>query len=102
MIVDFGPKSISLLKQFISSAGTILWNGPIGVFEIDKFDEGTKQISQAIASSSAFSVAGGGDTIAAIEMYSLSSDITYISTGGGAFLEYIEGKTLPSVQALEN
>ena len=101
MIVDFGPKSISLLKQFISSAGTILWNGPIGVFEIDKFDEGTKQISQAIASSSAFSIAGGGDTLAAIEMYSVSSDITYISTGGGAFLEYIEGKTLPSVQALE-
>ena len=100
MIVDFGPESISRLKQSISFAGTILWNGPIGVFEIAAFEEGTKQISQAVASSRAFSVAGGGDTLAAIEMYGVKSDISYSSTGGGAFLEYLEGKTLPSVKAL--
>ena len=100
MIVDFGPESISRLKKSISAAGTILWNGPIGVFEIAKFEEGTKQISQAVASSRAFSVAGGGDTLAAIERYGVSSDISYSSTGGGAFLEYLEGRTLPSVQAL--
>mgnify|MGYP003323297904 CR=1 FL=1 len=100
MIVDFGPESISRLKQSISFAGTILWNGPIGVFEIAAFEEGTKQISQAVASSRAFSVAGGGDTLAAIEMYGVKSDISYSSTGGGAFLEYLEGKTLPSVEAL--
>ena len=100
MIVDFGPESISRLKQSISFAGTILWNGPIGVFEIAAFEEGTKQISQAVASSRAFSVAGGGATLAAIEMYGVKSDISYSSTGGGAFLEYLEGKTLPSVEAL--
>ncbi|RPG49100.1 MAG: phosphoglycerate kinase [Gammaproteobacteria bacterium TMED1] len=100
MIVDFGPESVSRLKKSISIAGTILWNGPIGVFEIASFEEGTKQISQAVASSRAFSVAGGGDTLAAIEKYGLKSDISYSSTGGGAFLEYLEGKTLPSVEAL--
>ncbi|MAI41258.1 MAG: phosphoglycerate kinase [Candidatus Azotimanducaceae bacterium] len=102
MIVDFGPESISRLKDFIACAGTILWNGPIGVFEIDKFEEGTKQIAEAIASSRAFSLAGGGDTLAAIERYGVNSGISYSSTGGGAFLEYVGGQTLPAVQELAN
>jgi phosphoglycerate kinase len=100
MIVDIGPDSIEVLKRYIDRAGTILWNGPVGVFEVDRFGQGTKQVTLAIASSPAFSVAGGGDTLAAIDKYKASKGISYISTGGGAFLEFVEGKTLPAVDAL--
>ena len=100
MIVDIGPDAIEVLKGHIDRAGTILWNGPVGVFEVDRFGQGTKQITLAIASSSAFSVAGGGDTLAAIDKYEANKGISYISTGGGAFLEFVEGKTLPAVDAL--
>lgn len=100
MIVDIGPDAIEVLKGHIDRAGTILWNGPVGVFEVDRFGQGTKQITLAIASSSAFSVAGGGDTLAAIDKYKANKGISYISTGGGAFLEFVEGKTLPAVDAL--
>ena len=85
----------------MQSAGTILWNGPVGVFEFDSFAGGTRVIAEAIAGSSAFSLAGGGDTLAAIEKFGVESGISYISTGGGAFLEFVEGKTLPAVAALE-
>ena len=101
MIVDIGPETRSTLQSLIANAGTILWNGPIGVFEIDNFAAGTEQITRAIAGSSAFSVAGGGDTLAAIDKYGVADDISYISTGGGAFLEFVEGKSLPAVSALE-
>ena len=100
MIVDIGPDSIEVLKGYIDRAGTIFWNGPVGVCEIDRFGQGTKQVTLAIASSPAFSVAGGGDTLAAIDKYKASKGISYISTGGGAFLEFVEGKTLPAVDAL--
>ena len=101
MILDIGPQSAAQLAQLISKAGTIVWNGPVGVFEFDQFGEGTRLISQAIARSPAFSIAGGGDTIAAIEKYGVAEDISYISTAGGAFLEFLEGKTLPAVEMLE-
>lgn len=101
MIFDIGPESAEQIAKILASAGTILWNGPVGVFEFDQFAEGTKTLSQAIADSSAFSLAGGGDTLAAIEKYNIADKISYISTGGGAFLEFVEGKTLPAVEILE-
>lgn len=102
MILDIGPDTAERLATFISGAGTVLWNGPVGVFEFDQFGEGTRVIANAIASSKAFSLAGGGDTLAAIEKYGVEDGISYISTGGGAFLEFVEGKTLPAVAALED
>jgi phosphoglycerate kinase len=100
-VFDIGPDSIKNLISIIKKAKTILWNGPIGAFEIDAFAEGTKAIAKAIAESKAFKVAGGGDTLAAIEKYKLSDKIDYISTGGGAFLNVLEGKKLPVIAALE-
>ncbi len=101
MIVDVGPETLENMQSCIMDARTILWNGPVGVFEIDQFAAGTRGLAQAIAKSTAFSVAGGGDTLAAIDNYGIGDDISYISTGGGAFLEFVEGKTLPAVTALE-
>ncbi len=101
MIFDIGPDSSAALAEIIKSAGTIVWNGPVGVFEFDQFGEGTKAISLAIAESEAFSIAGGGDTLAALEKYEIEDKVSYISTGGGAFLEFLEGKKLPAVAALE-
>jgi phosphoglycerate kinase len=101
MILDIGPDSAEALCTLVASAGTILWNGPVGVFEFDQFGEGTRALAQAIARSKAFSLAGGGDTLAAIEKYGVEEGISYISTGGGAFLEFVEGKTLPAVAMLE-
>ena len=102
MIFDVGPKSQSQLADIIASAKTIIWNGPLGVFELDQFGTGTEAIAKAIASSNAFSIAGGGDTLAAIEKYQVAKKISYISTGGGAFLEFVEGKKLPALEILEN
>ncbi len=101
MIFDIGPDSAKVLADIIEKAGTIIWNGPVGVFEFDQFGEGTKTVSMAIANSPGFSLAGGGDTIAAIQKYNIYDKVTYISTAGGAFLEYLEGKTLPAVAMLE-
>jgi phosphoglycerate kinase len=101
MIFDIGPDSAAELAEIIKNAGTIVWNGPVGVFEFDQFGEGTKAISLAIADSSAFSIAGGGDTLAAVDKYNISDKVSYISTGGGAFLEFLEGKKLPAVEMLE-
>jgi len=101
MIFDIGPKSALELAEIISKAGTIVWNGPVGVFEFDQFGAGTKTVSMAIANADGFSLAGGGDTIAAIQKYDIYDKVTYISTAGGAFLEYLEGKTLPAVAMLE-
>ena len=101
MILDIGPKSAERLAAILKEAGTIVWNGPVGVFEIDQFARGTEAIARAIADSKAFSVAGGGDTIAAINKFGVADRIGYISTAGGAFLEFLEGKTLPAVAALE-
>ena len=101
MILDIGPDSADRLSALLQTAGTILWNGPVGVFEFEQFGEGTRAIAQAIARSKAFSLAGGGDTLAAIEKYRVEDGISYISTGGGAFLEFVEGKRLPAVAALE-
>ena len=101
MIFDIGPNSSAALADILKNAGTIVWNGPVGVFEFDQFGEGTKAISLAIAASDAFSIAGGGDTLAALEKYEIEDKISYISTGGGAFLEFLEGKKLPAVAALE-
>ncbi|MFZ9904114.1 MAG: phosphoglycerate kinase [Steroidobacteraceae bacterium] len=101
LILDIGPATARSLATLLQSAGTILWNGPVGVFEFDSFAGGTRVIAEAIASSPAFSLAGGGDTLAAIEKFGVESSISYISTGGGAFLEFVEGKTLPAVAALE-
>ncbi len=101
MIFDIGPDSAKALADIIAQAGTIVWNGPVGVFEFDQFGEGTKTVSMAIANSSGFSLAGGGDTIAAIQKYDIYDKVSYISTAGGAFLEYLEGKTLPAVAMLE-
>ncbi len=102
MIFDIGPDSAKELADIISRAGTVVWNGPVGVFEFDQFGEGTKTVSMAIADSDCFSLAGGGDTIAAIQKYNIFDKISYISTAGGAFLEYLEGKTLPAVAMLED
>ena len=101
MILDVGPKSAAALARELSTAGTIVWNGPVGMFEIDAFAKGTQTLARAIAASKAFSIAGGGDTIAAINKFALADRIGYISTAGGAFLEFLEGKTLPAVAALE-
>ena len=101
MIFDIGPKSAQELADIISKAGTIVWNGPVGVFEFDQFGEGTKTVAMAIANAKGFSLAGGGDTIAAIQKYDIFDRVSYISTAGGAFLEYLEGKTLPAVAMLE-
>ena len=101
MILDIGPDTAENFARLFADAGTIVWNGPVGVFEFDQFGEGTRVLAQAIARSSAFSIAGGGDTLAAIEKYRVEDDISYISTGGGAFLEFLEGKKLPAVAALE-
>jgi phosphoglycerate kinase len=101
MIFDIGPDSAKALADIIAKAGTIVWNGPVGVFEFDQFGEGTKTVSMAIANAEGFSLAGGGDTIAAIQKYDIYDKVSYISTAGGAFLEYLEGKTLPAVAMLE-
>ena len=101
MIFDIGSKSASQIAEIIKHAGTVVWNGPVGVFEYDQFGAGTKVVAQAIAASAAFSIAGGGDTLAAITKYGISDQISYISTGGGAFLEFLEGKKLPAVEILE-
>jgi phosphoglycerate kinase len=101
MILDIGPDTADHCSALLQAAGTIIWNGPVGVFEFEQFGEGTRTIAQAIARSKAFSLAGGGDTLAAIEKYGVDDGISYISTGGGAFLEFVEGKTLPAVAVLE-
>jgi len=100
MILDIGPRTTALYVQMVKSAGTIVWNGPVGVFEIDQFGAGTESLARAVADSAAFSIAGGGDTLAALEKYGVTDRISYVSTGGGAFLEYLEGKTLPAVAVL--
>ncbi len=101
LIVDIGPASADAFAQLLNDAGTIVWNGPVGVFEIEAFAHGTERLARAIADSNAFSLAGGGDTLAAIAKYGISERISYISTGGGAFLEFLEGRTLPAVAILE-
>ena len=101
MILDVGPQTAQMLAGLLDGAGTIVWNGPVGVFEIDQFADGTATMSKAIAASTAFSIAGGGDTLAAIDKYGIADQVSYISTGGGAFLEFLEGKTLPAVAILE-
>jgi phosphoglycerate kinase len=100
MILDIGPETARQWAAGLKEAGTILWNGPVGVFELDQFGEGTRVLAEAIAASDAFSIAGGGDTLAAIDKYGVGDGISYISTGGGAFLEFVEGKTLPAVAVL--
>ncbi len=101
LILDIGPQTAQRYAELIRSAGTVVWNGPVGVFEFDAFGKGTEALARAIASSSAFSIAGGGDTLAAVDKYGIADEVSYISTGGGAFLEFLEGKTLPAVAALE-
>jgi len=101
MILDIGPDSAYALGAVAKAAGTIVWNGPVGVFEFAAFSNGTETLARGIAASKAFSIAGGGDTLAAIAKYGIAKDISYISTGGGAFLEFLEGKTLPAVEILE-
>ncbi|HEX5661913.1 MAG TPA: phosphoglycerate kinase [Xanthomonadaceae bacterium] len=101
MILDIGPDTAARYAELIRKAGTVVWNGPVGVFEFDAFGKGTQTLARAIADSSAFSIAGGGDTLAAVAKYGITDDISYISTGGGAFLEFLEGKTLPAVAALQ-
>ena len=101
MILDIGPQTAQAYAALIAKAGTVVWNGPVGVFEFDAFGHGTEAVARAIAASPAFSIAGGGDTLAAVDKYAIEDDVSYISTGGGAFLEFLEGKTLPAVAALE-
>ena len=101
MIMDVGPDTAEYLASLVAGAGTIVWNGPLGVFEFDQFGEGTRLLAEAVAQSKAFSIAGGGDTLAALEKYDLSDSISYVSTGGGAFLEFLEGKILPAVAMLQ-
>ncbi|HUO44172.1 MAG TPA: phosphoglycerate kinase [Burkholderiales bacterium] len=101
LILDIGPKTAEQLAQILADAGTIVWNGPVGVFEFDQFGRGTERIARAIAESDAFSIAGGGDTLAAIAKYGIADKVSYISTGGGAFLEFLEGRKLPAVEILE-
>ena len=101
LILDIGPRTAAMLAEIIEKAGTIVWNGPVGVFEYDQFGAGTARIARAIAESKAFSIAGGGDTLAAIAKYGITDKVSYISTGGGAFLEFLEGKPLPAVEILE-
>jgi phosphoglycerate kinase len=100
MILDIGTRTAKLYADLIAKAGTVVWNGPVGVFEFDAFGKGTETLARAIAASNAFSIAGGGDTLAAVDKYGIENDVSYISTGGGAFLEFLEGKTLPAVAAL--
>ncbi len=101
MIFDIGPKTADYLCEILAKAGTIVWNGPVGVFEFEQFSKGTEKIARAIADSNAFSIAGGGDTLAAVDKFGITDQISYISTGGGAFLEFLEGKKLPAVEILE-
>ena len=101
LILDIGPKTAARLADMLKQAGTIVWNGPVGVFEFDAFAKGTQAIAKAIADSEGFSIAGGGDTLAAIAKFNITDKVGYISTGGGAFLEFLEGKTLPAVDILE-
>ncbi|WP_028919897.1 phosphoglycerate kinase [Pseudoxanthomonas suwonensis] len=101
MILDIGPQTAAQYAGLIKAAGTVVWNGPVGVFEFDAFGKGTETLARAIAESKAFSIAGGGDTLAAVDKYGIAGDVSYISTGGGAFLEFLEGKTLPAVAALD-
>lgn len=101
MILDIGPQTAAAYAELIAKAGSVVWNGPVGVFEFDAFGKGTETLAKAIAASKAFSIAGGGDTLAAVEKYGVEADISYISTGGGAFLEFLEGKELPAVAALK-
>jgi phosphoglycerate kinase len=101
MILDIGPDTAAAFAQSLAGAGTIVWNGPVGVFEFDQFGQGTRALAQAIAGSGAFSLAGGGETLAAIAKYGVAERISYISTGGGAFLEFLEGKKLPAIEILE-
>ena len=101
MIFDIGPETAQAYAAYLKNAATIVWNGPVGVFEFDQFGAGTKTLGMAIAESPAFSIAGGGDTLAAIAKYKISDQVSYISTGGGAFLEFLEGKKLPAVEILE-
>ncbi len=101
MILDIGPRTAKAYAELIARAGTVVWNGPVGVFEFDAFGQGTETLARAIAASQAFSIAGGGDTLAAVDKYGIAKDVSYISTGGGAFLEFLEGKTLPAVAALQ-
>ncbi len=101
MILDIGPQTAARYAELIQAAGTVVWNGPVGVFEFDAFGKGTETLARAIASAKAFSIAGGGDTLAAVDKYGIEKDVSYISTGGGAFLEFLEGKELPAVTALK-
>jgi phosphoglycerate kinase len=101
LILDIGPDTAARYAAMIESAGTVVWNGPVGVFEFDAFGKGTETLARAIAASNAFSIAGGGDTLAAVDKYGIAGEVSYISTGGGAFLEFLEGKTLPAVAALD-
>lgn len=101
LILDIGPQTAAQYAQLIGKAGTVVWNGPVGVFEFEAFSKGTEALARAIASSPAFSIAGGGDTLAAVDKFDIAKDVSYISTGGGAFLEFLEGKTLPAVAALD-
>jgi phosphoglycerate kinase len=101
MILDIGPETAARFSEIVAGAGTVIWNGPVGVFEFEHFGAGTEALAEAIAASDAFSVAGGGDTLAAIDKYGVADRISYISTGGGAFLEFVEGKKLPAVEVLE-
>jgi phosphoglycerate kinase len=100
LIMDIGPDTAAHYAQLLKAAGTIVWNGPVGVFEIEQFSHGTQALSRAIAESPAFSIAGGGDTLAAIDKYGINDQVSYTSTGGGAFLEFLEGKELPAVAVL--
>jgi len=101
MILDVGPQTAHIVAALMKEAKTIIWNGPVGVFEFDQFGEGTREMALAIADSDAFSIAGGGDTLAAVDKYGITDDVSYISTGGGAFLEFVEGTVLPAVAMLE-
>jgi phosphoglycerate kinase len=101
MILDIGPQTAAAFAQIIAGMQTIIWNGPVGVFEFDSFAKGTEAVARAVAANQGFSIAGGGETIAAIDKFEVTADISYISTGGGAFLEFVQGETLPAVQILE-
>jgi phosphoglycerate kinase len=101
MILDLGPATVERYAAVVAAAGTVVWNGPLGVFEHPEFAAGTKRIAEAVAAGSGFSIAGGGDTLAAVEQFGISDKVSYISTGGGAFLEFLEGKQLPAVAVLE-
>jgi phosphoglycerate kinase len=101
MILDIGPETARQYAELIAKAGTVVWNGPVGVFEFDAFGKGTEVLARAVADSKAFSIAGGGDTLAAVDKYGIAGQVSYISTGGGAFLEFLEGKELPAVAALK-